>query len=289
MTPLRRTTCFATALLVLTLIGCDASETTEATGQATATEDAAVSIANALGIASGGAFEDVAGAVEAADGAARGASDTGCERARDYDDETQTWMQTLACERGDPEGTFYAAFSRTHQLQLFGEDGAPQQYPDGATTLRLDIVDGTGVRRTPVFEHVLNDLEGSFDVDDLDQDLVTVNGTYARAATDTLRTRRAVRTLDYTLDLTFTDVVGPRHRDAGTHRWGHPVSGTVEGRYQALVTFETEDGYREREIDRTFILTFGDEDPVLSIDGEDFELDLEDGLLGDEEEDGEED
>lgn len=276
------------------LAGCDAGDAagdTADTSDVRASEDAAVSIANALGIESGGALEDVASAAAVGDDVSGKRADVGCERRLDYGEETQTWTHFVACERGREDSPFYAQFSRLHEFQFLAGD-VPQQFPEGATTLLFDIVEGTGERRSPVFHHVLNDLGARFVVenveDDGDRDLVRVNGTYTRAATDTLETRRVVRTLDYTLDLTFIDLVGPAHREMAGETdvprdrgWNEAVSGTIEGHYQAFVTFETVRGYREQEIDETFVITFGggSDQPELTIADERFTLDLETGTV----------
>lgn len=273
--------CYAAAFLAVALVGCDAAETSnDLADGASVTEDAALSIANALAVESGGALGDVAGAVAFTDLTAnRGtASSNGCESSRTYDDDAVTWTQVVACEHGTPSGAFYASFSRTRQFQFLDAASAPQPSPDGADALRFDLLEGTGERRNPVLSHLLTAIGASLTVDGLDGDRVTVNGTYTRSATDTLRTRRLVRTLDYTLELAFADVVGPR--DRGDDGWNQPESGTVTGRYRADVSFETPGGYRDGSVDRTFTITFdGDDDATLSFGDDAFELDLEEGLV----------
>lgn len=266
--------------LALTITGCDSS-TTDADDAGlpdglSTTEDAAAVIAGAVALQSGGALDDVANlAAELGDfsGARLSgeAHPAGCEGERAFDEATGVWTRSLACERGRPDGLFYAAFSRTQTFAFFDADGNSVMLPADAASLDFAIVDGTGIRRTPRAHHELLDLSADLAVTGIgDGDsLVTVNGTYSRSATDTLTTRNATRTFTYALDLTLDDVTGParrRHDDpagapgrpgpAGTH-WGRPVSGTLSGSMTGQATYSGPRGDFQREVDRTFTVTFG--------------------------------
>lgn len=272
------------AVLLLGLVGCDTADTDSADLDATnaaIAEAEAVSIVNALAIENGGALASLGDALALGD-EARGGHAFGCERSRTYSETAQLWTQSVDCERGDADGAFYLAFARTRQVQFLDADGAPQMLPADAETMLFDIVEGSGERRTPVFEHVLNDIGGAFTVTDFSDDLVTVNGEYARAATNTYERRRAVRTFDYALDLTFVDVVTPRrmhvagdqpegphggHGYGGQRFWFRAESGRVEGTLTGTMTVETASGVRTRQIDRAFVVTFGEAngEPVATI------------------------
>jgi hypothetical protein len=83
-----------------------------------------------------------------------------------------------------------------------------------------------------------------------------------------------VRTLDHTLNLTFTDVKGPRGLRGDVHR---NLSGTISGTYDATVTFQRGDSYSEKTVNRTFTIELGNGDATLRIRGVRFGCDL---LLG---------
>lgn len=264
----------------LTLSACDNADPVSQTGNATATstEDAAVSIANAISLDGGGALEVAleASGVATSDASKNDAS--GCIRERSFDEETTTWTRFIECERGRPEGLFYALFSRTGTYQFLDGD-ATTQYPADADAVNFDIIDGAGLRIRPGLTHELLDIGADLHVGDLHQELVTVNGDYNRAATDTLYTRNAERTLTYDVEMTLTDLVAiPGDRA----HWRNAVSGTIEGTYHAIVTFMRGDAYGEREITKTFTIVFGESegdvrDALITVDGQTFRADVETG------------
>jgi hypothetical protein len=267
-----------TALVpLIVLAGCD-SAGGDSAGDDLSNLEVAVAVANGLAVNSGGALEAVAGAVDDGTNSQGG----GCSVERTYDETTQTWTRIVACERGDPDERFYAQFGRTQTFQFFDAAGVPQQSPETAVSLDFAIVDGYGEVRTPWLHHELLDIGADLDIDDLQDELVTVNGTYDRSATDTLLVRRpggpaAVRrTLIYDLDLALDDVRGPR-RNYG--HWGRPVSGTITGTIEGTVTFVRRDGsVVSRDFSRTFTIVFGgqpDSDTAsLQIGGETYRANL---------------
>lgn len=245
-------------VLALVLAGCDtAPAELSADAQADA-EAAALSIAHAVATESGGLLEDASDALRLA-GAPAGLNPPGrhgCTGSRTYDADLGRWASTFLCERGNPDGRVYAAFGRTTTHQFIGVRG-PQPEPRGATRLNYTIADATGIRRAPGFSHTLVDLGADFAVTDFDQRLSVINGTYARAATDTVSAPGVTRTLAARVTMQLQDVRAPRSLEPS---WERAVSGTITGHYRATVTLTTRGGEtRTREIDQPFTITFGDE------------------------------
>ena len=274
--------------LALALAGCDAASDTPDTAAATAdTEDAAVSIAAALALDTGGVLDEMAAAASASvatdnlDGP-RGPGDgrPGCDRSREYDEGTMVWTLTVACRRGHPDRPFFAAFGRQSAVQFLA-GGVPQQLPEGADALTYRILSGQSIVRRPHHVQRVTGLAADFDVTGLDQELVTVNGTYQRTGADSLRTRRGERTSEYTLDLEATDVQGPRRV---YDNWRRAVAGTLTGHYVGTVTITTAAGGTvTRNVDRTFTVTFplvgGDRQAEIAIDGQRFRADVSTGEI----------
>ena len=281
----------AAALAVLVLLaGCDAGTDTPVDTSATAqtdTEDAARNVAAALALDGGGVLEDAAAAAAVAAESVPGVSPDGhppfpprpgCTPARTFDAAAVLYTLTTSCTRTNDATGVSAVFARVATVQFLGDGGQPQPERQGAAALSFDILSGTSTVTTPRRSHRLLSLTASFDVTDLGQDLVTVNGTYARAATDTLTTPRGgQRTLTHELALTLTDVRGPRGVRADWHR---AVSGTIAGTYHAVRTATGRDGATTtREVTRTFTVTLGGNSDVaeIAVGGQTFRADRRTG------------
>jgi hypothetical protein len=237
----------ATAMAVLVLAGCEKNDPASSNENSPiATEDAAESIASAVGSDNGGAMDQLADVAELAsisglhgqDGAVLGKLNEAADIDTSYDPGTGTWTVVISRERGNPDEPYYAAFSRTYMYQFLNKDGDPQKYwlvrnggqVDTAYTIKFNIVEGTGTHHTPHLSQQLKDLSGSFTATGTNTPLITVNGTYSRSAADTISTRNAVRTLDYTLSLNFIDIKIPR----GNH--GRQSNQRRSGNYTATAT-----------------------------------------------------
>lgn len=274
----------------LALSACDAADPDlansdlESPNRTAETEDAVLSVAAALALDSGGVLEDAAAAVGASAGGSAGRSATprpGCRPTTTFDAATLTYTFTTACTRGGESGRASAAFSRVATARFFGAGGAAQADRATATALDFDILSGTSTVVTPRGTHRLLSLAADLSVTDLGQDLVTVNGTYARSTADTLRARRRGEvTMRSDLALTLTDVRGPRGVEENWHR---AVSGTLTGTYHAVRTATDENGETAtRTIDRDIDVTLprgGSDLAEISVGGRLFHADRRTGKV----------
>ncbi len=267
------------AALAFSLAACDAAGPDAALATADL-DDAAVVIAQAIALDAGGALEDAAAAaslVAPADGARQSGDRPGCARDRAFDADAVLWTVTASCERGDPDGRFYASFARTSTYQFFGADGQAQRERDGAAAADYAVLSGTSRVQSPRGVHALTALAVDLSVTDLDGDLVTVDGTTSRSVADTLRGRRGERTWTGTLDLALDGVQGPR---SVTRRWRTAVAGTITGSLVGTRTRTPAGGETEtREIDRSFTVTFPTDGrgAEIAVGGKRYRADIETG------------
>ncbi len=283
----------ATAMAALVLAGCDKNDPVSSGDNSTmATEDAAESIASAVGSDNGGAMDQLADVVELAsitgiqgqEAGALGKAGEAADIDTTYDPGTGMWTVIISRERGNPDGLYYAAFSRTYTYQFLNKDGQPQKYwrvrngaqIDTAYTIKFNIVEGTGTHHTPRLSQQLTDLSGAFTATGTNTPLLTINGTYSRSAVDTITTRNAVRTLDHTLSLNFIDIKIPR---GSRVNFSNQITGTITGNYTATATFTRGNLYTEKNINRDFTITLGDGNARIKIRGFNYVGDLLRGEL----------
>lgn len=272
-----------TAFAAFAMTACDNQSPVSSQNDEIATEDAAESIASAIGSDNGGAADQLSDVMEIASfGRLQAQAEEGLSKTSgfgkidtSYDAATGTWTLKLSRERGNPNGVPYAQFSRTYTYQFLNKTGQPQKYwkvgADTAYTIKFNIVEGTGTHRTNNLSQQLTGLSGAFTATGVNTRMVTINGTYQRSAVDTITTRNSVRTLDHTLKLTFTNVQGPRgHRLELTRKF----TGNISGTYDAKVTFQRGESYSEKTINRTFSIELGDGHANLDIRGLKFKCNL---------------
>jgi hypothetical protein len=277
------------AFATLVMMGCDKSNPVSATDDMNATEDAAESIASAIGSDDGGMADQLSDVVELASRSGiQAQSSAGLDKYSNaaefakidtsYDPATGTWTLKLSRERGNPNGVPYAQISRTYTYQFLNKNGEAQRYyivgGDTAYTINFNIVEGTGTHRTNRLSQKLTGLSGNFVATGVNTRLITINGNYQRSAVDTITTRNSVRTLDHTLKLSFTDVQVPAGRRFEHRR---KITGTISGNYTAFVTFKSGESYSEKNINRDFTIELGDGECNIHIRGLKFVGDL---LLG---------
>lgn len=273
------------AIAALTLAGCDRNNATDPVSETdlSATQDAAESMASAVGEETGGLTDQMGDVLTiASDGGMDnlGKTDGFQQVSRTFDPATGTWTLTLERERGIVGGVPYAYIYRVYTYQFQDANGDPQMFyitnGDTARTILFDIVEGEGRHKTRRVSQQLHNLAGSFVLTNTHQPLVTINGSYERAAADTITTRNAVRTLENSLEFTVTDLVGPR----GVRRdLAQAISGTISGTYEATITWTRGDAYRETTINRSFTIVLGDGTATITIGGQSFVGDVESGEL----------
>lgn len=268
-----------------TVVALGACDSADADLSADELDDAAAVVANALAVDAGGALEEAAAGASLAStadnvGRSAGPDRPGCEGSRTYDEAAALWTVVLDCERGSATGERSASFERRATYRFLGADGTPQRERRGAAAVDYAVLSGTGLVRAPRRTHALTRLETDLAVTGLDGDLATVNGSYLRAATDTLRGARGERTVTSTLALTLDSVQGPKTR---ARRWREAVAGTVTGTFQATITRTATNGSTAtRTIDEDFTVTFprtgsGERVAEIAIGGRRYQADVETG------------
>jgi len=292
MKPLKFASLLLPAFAAFVMSACDKNSPLEPQNEMNATEDAAESIASAIGSENGGVADQLGDVIELASVSGiqaqsdyllgkYSAENAAAKIDTSYDPATGTWTLKLQRERGNPNGVPYAEISRTYTYQFLNKNGQPQKYwkvgADTAYTIKFNIVEGTGTHRTRNLSQKLTGLSGALTATGVNTRLITVNGNYQRSAVDTITTHNAVRTLDHTLSLTFTDVQGPARGHRGD--LARRISGTISGTYTATATFQRGESYSEKNINREFSIELGNGDANINIRGLKFAADLALGEL----------
>ncbi len=292
----------ALAILVLAGPGCRKSSTSPVTNStgATSNQDAAQSIANAVGEDNGGVIDQMGDAVDATgssgvaanvgsasagnDGLLKGLLANSDSVTKTFNASDTSWTVFVSRSRTGLFGR-QAAFTRTYYLKFIDANGvALPRYittgtPDTATAIILKILDGTGQVITRYVSTHLLSISSSFVITGTNTPVVTVNGTFSRVGTDTVKTFSGLRVLNYTLTGTLTNVTRPRiPRYVQWNGVPRATSGTITGTYTATVSVISGSSYTERSFTKTFTITFGtDGTGSMDVDGTRFSCDLQVG------------
>ena len=277
--------CFVLVLALLLITGCEKSDVTAPENNLPGTsevdnEDVAKSIAVMVCENSGGVLDRVGdvsilAAPEGPDMLSKAVDIQGiCEHTATYDSVTQTWTIDIFRERGTPADSIYAKFERTFTLQIMNKYGLPQQFwiteGDTAYSFDFNIIGGTGIHIRPHLHHELQSVSGGWLGTGVNTDLITINGTYHRAAIDTITGERATRISDHGVDLSLNNVTGPR----GSRRnLSEKVSGSITGLFTATVTIIKGNITIIREIEREINIQLGNSQMAIQVDGEQFTAD----------------
>ncbi len=280
---------FSVAVVSLLLTGCskdsvvDPTPTSGTTSDITANSDVAESVAGDVGEQSGGLVDQLGDVIDLTQSIRLGkVSGNGFvdHREATFDETTGTWTLVLQRERGVAGDVPYGYWDRTFTYQFLNSDGQPQKNyitgEDTARTINFNIIDGSGYHKNRRVAHDLTELQGAFVATNVNTDWVTINGTYKRAAVDTISTKNMTRTSNHVIELTLTDMVGPKdsRRDLT-----QKISGTITGTFHADITFDGKRGYSEKTVDKEINIVFSSGEAEITVDGENYKSDIETGQV----------
>lgn len=270
---------------LLFLPGCEKSDVMEPElnfpeANEVSNEDVAQSIAGLVCEKSGGILDQVGdvlvlGTVAGPNMLSKAVDFEGmCDHTATYDPVTQTWTIEIHRGNGTPADSIYSEFERTYTLQILNKNGLPQQFwiteGDTAYSFDFDIISGTGLHVRPHFYHELKSISGGWLGTGVNTGMISINGTYHRAALDSLFGERGTRISDHGVDLSLNDVTGPR----GSRRdLSQKVSGSITGLFTATVTILKENVTIIREIEREINIQLGNGQIVIQVGNEHFIVD----------------
>lgn len=270
--------------LILILAACG-DKNTNLNDTPTITKDAAESIAGDIAYSTGGTIDQLmdlssfatAGGLDKLEAKY---PDDYFDFQRIYDPVAGVWTIHIERERGTAGQVPYAFVSRDYILQYLNAAGQPQQYyivnADTARTIVFQVVLGEGRHVTRRLSQQLNDLHADWMVTNANQSVVTVNGTYYRAAVDTIRTVNRLRASDHNLQLNIIDVTLPR---GSAPSLVNAISGHITGHFHADITFISGTSYNEHTIDRDIDILIGSGKADIGIGTNTYQADLLTGEL----------
>ena len=136
-----------------------------------------------------------------------------------------------------------------------------------AYSFDFNIISGTGLHVRPHFYHELNSIGGGWLGTGVNTDLISINGTYHRAALDSIFGEKGTRISDHGVDLSLNNVTGPR----GSRRdLTQKVSGSITGLFYATVTILKENVTIIREIERDINIQLGSGQIAIQVGNEHF-------------------
>jgi len=274
-----------TVMVFLCLTACTEKSTTKTL---TPDRDVAETTAGAIAQSTGGAVDQisdmcnflVADTTKFSEVLLKNSSEKWDSINKTYNDETGFWSINLERVLGDSLSVPYAHFYRKYTLQFCNVLGTPQKYyvtdSDTASTVYFNVKSGSGVFKTRRIHQQLDSLTAAWTISDANLPLVTVSGTYYRAAVDTISGFNKVRTSDNWLELSFTDIVAPRGHHTNFYS---AVSGSISGLFHADITFTSGTAYNETTIDRNINIILGSGRGDITLGTNHFKADLSTGEL----------
>ena len=271
---------------VLWIAGCK-DNSTNPNSDATANEDAAETIAAAMGDDNGGAMDQIGDVTDLAsstgivgkiqaNGLAK--SENGQSFVKVYNATTQKWTGVLFRVKISSMG--YGAWIYRKMEWQFKKGAVPQQNfitsVDTASSIDFKILEGKASAKTPKLNHTVDSLTASWTITNTNTPTVTINGNVYRSAYDTVTTRNVTRTLRNFLSLTYTNVTATRGNRATV---ASTASGTVTGTFDATVTFLKGTSYSEKTIHRDINVTFSGGTGSISVGGKTFNCNMGIGML----------
>ncbi len=278
------TSTLAIVFFAMLFTGCSNDNTLEPTANAlNVNSDVAESVAGAVGVESGGVVDQVGDVIDLTTQFRLGKTSADGfidQREATYDESTGTWTLKIERERGVEGAVPYGTWTRVFTYRFLNSEGQPQKFfvaeNDTATSIVFNIVDGDGYYKNFRMSHDLKEIQGSFVATGTNTDMVTINGTYKRAAVDTLTTEKFTRISDHALELTIIDLKGPK----GSRRnLAQKVSGSITGTFHADISFDGERGYAEKTVDKDIKIVIDDGEATIDVNGNLYVADVENGQV----------
>jgi hypothetical protein len=265
-------------------------------------QDAAQSVANAVGEDNGGVMDqmgDIADATGSAGISAnvgtywteetlmKSTTTNGDTIVKTFNTSDTSWTVYVSRSRVGLLGR-QAGFTRTYYMKFIDQDGiALPRYitmttpADTASTILFKVLAGLGYTQTRYVSTYLLSISSDLVVTGAKTSTITVNGTFTRTGTDTIMTRTGERVLNHTLVASLQNVTGPRTpRYLTSTRVPRATGGTITGTYTATVSVVRGDSYTERNFTKTFTITFGiDGIGSINMNGTRFTCDITYGEL----------
>lgn len=251
-------------LLLLLVTACDDKKTEK---KLTADRDVAETTAGAISYSTGGAIDQIADLCELLD--LRDTTKVEQVILKDYPSRSVTvnktyneeqgfWTINVEKIRGDSLSIPYAHIYRKYTLKFLNEAGEAQRHyiteADTARTVKFAIKSGSGEFETRRISQQLDTLFSDWTITDANEPIVTINGTYYRAAVDKITGFNKERTSDHWLDLEFHDIHAPRGMQSNFYA---AISGLISGHFHADITFQSAAAYTETSIDRNIEILLG--------------------------------
>ncbi|HEY6952810.1 MAG TPA: hypothetical protein VI758_10405 [Bacteroidota bacterium] len=288
------------AAAMLFMAGCNKNSTGPGSATVSSNQDAAQSIANAVGEDNGGVADqmgDIADAtgssgISANVGSAwtdgplmKGTVTSGDTVVKTFNASDTSWTVAVVRTRVGLYGR-EAGFTRTYNIKFIDRNGVAldryitTQPADTASTILFKVLNGTGYTITRFVSTHLLSISSSFVVTGVNTSTITVNGTLTRTGTDTIKTLTGERVLNHSLTLNLQNVTGPRTpRYATVSRIPRATGGTITGTYSATVSVVRGDSYTERSFTKTFTITFSQTAGTIDVGGTSYTFDTEVGEL----------
>ena len=302
MSPQKREPIAALVVVALLLFGSGCRKNSTApvlNASVNSNQDAAQSIADAVGEDNGGVTDQMGDIADATGSAGissnvgsaspeaalmKSVSAAGDSVTKIFNASDTSWTVSVSRDRVGLFGR-QAGFTRTYYIKFIDRNGvALPRYTtttspaDTASTIIFMVLDGSGYTVTRFVSTHLLSISSNYKVAGTNTSMITVNGTFTRTGIDTIKTATGERVLNYSLTANLLDVVGPRTpRYASLARAPRATSGTISGTYTATVGVLRGDAYSERSFTKTFTVTFGAGSGSIDVGGSKFTCDLQVG------------
>ena len=206
---------------MLFLFGCDSASTNDDVVDDDTTTDVATTVALSVSEEDGGVadqLEDVVAITsELSLNKDEASHATIFSRQPEYDESTGTWTVEIDRDRTSANGQRSMSYQRTYTYQFLDANGQPQQFfttdSTRAKTVIFRILEGSGEYASPEVVNSLNALTADWTIDNADEDVFSISGSYFRDASSTIERTLVTRTMDHALHPTSVSSKSTYHEE----------------------------------------------------------------------------